>query len=87
MDVKGHCQIIRALFLQDFEKNIQKAIHPIGVKAFAVGKIGHSVKRPVQNTVSVDQYEFLHDSNHAFPSPAGFEPQAQICVFLFPGGF
>ena len=59
MHVKRHRQIFRLFFIQDLKHNIQESVYRIRVKAFRIRQIRHAVKRAVQDTVSVYQYDFL----------------------------
>ena len=62
MQVKRHCQMICLLLLQNLKHNIQKPIHCIGMKPLIVCQLRHSIKCPVQNTVSVNQYQLFHSA-------------------------
>ena len=53
--IKCNGKILRLLFLHDPEHNIQKSIYRSCMTSFCIGKIRKSIKRPVQNAVSVNQ--------------------------------
>ncbi len=59
MHIKRHRQVIRLLFLQDLEHDIQESIHRIGMKPLAVSQVRHSVESPIQYAVSIYQYKFF----------------------------
>ena len=59
MYVKRHRQIFRLFFIQNLKHNIQESVYRIRVKPFRIRQIRHAVKRAVQDTVSVYQYDFL----------------------------
>ena len=59
MHVKCHRQIFRLLFIQDLKHNIQESVYRIRMKTFRIRQIRHPVKRAVQDTVSVYQYDFF----------------------------
>src|SRR5699024_5904310 len=59
MKIESHCEIIRFLFLQDPEQNVQKAVNRPRMFSLRVGKIRKPVERPVQYAVSVDQQNFF----------------------------
>ena len=61
MHIEGHCQITRHLFLQYFKHDIQKTVDRIGMKSLGVTQIRHTIERPVQYAVPVNQYKlFAH---------------------------
>ena len=53
--VKSNGKVLRFLFLHDPEHNVQKSIYRSCMASFCIGKIRKSIKRPVQNAVSVNQ--------------------------------
>ena len=59
--IKSHRQIIRLLFIQDTEHDVQEPIDSIGMQPFRTGQIRYAVERPVNDTVTVNQYDlFAH---------------------------
>ncbi len=61
LDIKCHEQMCRRLFFDHFDENIQKTINGVRMESFLICQVRHPVKRPVYNTVSVDQYKFIHN--------------------------
>jgi hypothetical protein len=54
--IKSNSKVLWLLFIKNFEQNIQKAIHPIGMKPSGISEHGYSIISPVQDTVTVNQY-------------------------------
>ena len=67
--IKSHQNILRSLLLQEFQKNVQKSIDGIGMQPVAISQIRHTVKSPVDNTVAVDQHDFIRHSRYFLPYP------------------
>ena len=63
MEVKRHGKILRLLLIENFKQNIQESIYGVRVQSFCIGQIRYAVKSPVQNTVSVQSYDFITHNN------------------------
>ena len=63
MNIKCYRQIFRLFFLQDFKHDIQETINRICMESLCICQIRKSIKCPVQNTVSVNQYNFSSHKN------------------------
>ena len=53
--IKCNSKILRLLFLHDPEHNIQKSIYCSCMTSFCIGKIRQTIKRTVQDAVTIDQ--------------------------------
>ena len=53
--IKCNGKILRLLFLHDPEHNIQKSIYRSCMTSFCIGKIRQTIKRTVQDAVTIDQ--------------------------------
>ena len=64
VNIESNGQVIRFFLVQDLKQDIQKTEYCTRVNAGRICEIGHPVKCPVQNTVSVYQYQlfFIHPS-------------------------
>ena len=65
MYVESHRQVIRLFFIQNFEQDIEKAQYGSCMLSFGICQIGHAVKSPVENAVSVDQDQLLSFFSHS----------------------
>jgi hypothetical protein len=61
LTVKGDTQTVRLFLLQQFEKDIQKAVDGIGRGTVPGGEHTDTVKGAVDDGVAVDDHEFHGD--------------------------
>ena len=60
VDIECHRQILRLFLFQYLKHNVQKSIDRIGMQSLRIRQVRETIKRPVQNTVSINQYNLTH---------------------------
>ena len=63
LEVEGHAEGVRLIFLHELFQNVQKAIDGVGIESLPGGEGPDAVERPVDDAVAVENHQFHGDGS------------------------